>query len=519
MTVDQAQAALAEAQALFLAGEFRRSADLGLRAAELAKEVGRTDLITAAAMLEIGVPDPATAAAVEHMCRDALRTIDAGDLAGRARLHGQLAVALHHRERFDEAAMEVEQAATLAAQAHDPLATAATLHARQLSVSGRTTPAQQLSLSEQMLDAAVASGSPYVELLALTWRIDALLRLGDARRAGHEIDVLDVLAARTGEPLFRWNALFDRAGLEQAVGRFDAAEEHARQAARLLPEGQRAHTGPLLVAQLMLVATDRGVAPPEIELVRAVAIGGPMIAVTMTARFDLEVRDRSRARATFDAIRPRIDEVELDRRGPATLAAAAELATGFGDADLGSILLQRLQPFDGVMIGSALGVVGPTAYFIGRLEGLLGRHDDSVGHLEAALELASRGGFEPWIARSRLALAEALVRRAGPGDLGRARTSAEMARAGAAELGMRRLAERADGVLASWQGPRLSAREHEVADLVSGGASNREIAAALFVSERTVETHIQHILTKLGFHARSQVAAWVVAQRSTDGGT
>ncbi|TAM57602.1 MAG: hypothetical protein EPN50_08850, partial [Chloroflexota bacterium] len=219
MTVDQAQAALAEAQALFLAGEFRRSADLGLRAAELAKEVGRTDLIAAAALLEIGVPDPATAAAVEHMCRDALRTIDAGDLAGRARLHGQLAVALHHRERFDEAAMEVERAATLAAQAHDPLATAATLHARQLSVSGRTTPAQQLSLSEQMLDAAVASGSPYVELLALTWRIDAFLMLGDARRAGHEIDALDVLAARTGEPLFGWNALFDRAGLEQAVGR------------------------------------------------------------------------------------------------------------------------------------------------------------------------------------------------------------------------------------------------------------------------------------------------------------
>lgn len=517
--VDEAEAAIAEGQAAFRAGEFRRSAELGLVGTELAKKVGRADLMTAAALLEIGVPDPATAAAVERMCRDALRTVDASNLAGRARLHGQLAVALHHRESFDEAAIEVERAAALAAEAQDPLASAAALHAQQLSVSGTTTPARQLALSEQMLDMAIASGSPYAEMLALTWRIDAFLWLGDARRAGHEVDALDVLAARTGEPLVRWNAMFDRAGLEQAVGRFDAAEDHARQAAQLLPASQRHHTGPLLIAQLMLVATDRGIAPAEIDLVRAIAIGGPLIAVTMTARFDLEVGDRARAHATFDAIRHRIDEVDLDRRGPPTLAAAAELATEFGDVDLGSNLLRRLEPFDGVMIGSALGVVGPTAYFIGRLEGLLDRNDHAVGHLEAALDLASRGGFGPWVARSRLALAETLARRASPGDLERARTSAEMARAGAAELGMRRLAERASSVLASLQGPRLSPREREVADLVAGGASNREIAAALFVSERTVETHVQHILTKLGFHARSQVAAWIATQWTGGGGT
>ena len=519
MTIDGAEAALAEGRALFRAGEFRRSAELGLKAAELARVVGRADLMTDAALLEIGVPDPSTAAAVERMSRDALQMIKAGDLAGRARLHGQLAVALHHREQLAQAAIEVERAAALAAQVHDPLATAAALHARQLSVSGTTSPAQQLALSDQMLDAALASGSPHVELLALTWRIDAHIWLGDARRAGHDVDALDVLAARLGEPLFRWNAMFDRAGLEQALGRFDAAEEHARQAVRLLPESQRQHTGPLLIAQLMLVATDRGVAPPEIEVVRDIAIGGPLIAITMTARFDLEVGDRARARATFDAIRGRISEVDLDRRGPPTLAVAAELAADFGDADLGAALLRALKPFDGLMIGSALGVVGPTAYFIGRVEGLLGLHDDEIRDHEAALDLAARGGFGPWIARSRFALADALARRSGPGDLERARTTAEMARAGAAELGMRRLAERAASVLAGLAGPRLSTREREVADLVATGATNRAIAGALFLSERTVETHIQHVLTKLGFHARSQIAAWIAAQETTAGGT
>jgi non-specific serine/threonine protein kinase len=55
----------------------------------------------------------------------------------------------------------------------------------------------------------------------------------------------------------------------------------------------------------------------------------------------------------------------------------------------------------------------------------------------------------------------------------------------------------------------LTAREREVAALVGQGLSNRAIADALVVSERTVETHVGHILGKLGFETRGQVAAWV----------
>ncbi len=56
----------------------------------------------------------------------------------------------------------------------------------------------------------------------------------------------------------------------------------------------------------------------------------------------------------------------------------------------------------------------------------------------------------------------------------------------------------------------LSAREREVAALVARGRSNREIAAALVVSERTAEAHISNILGKLGFITRAQIAAWAV---------
>jgi DNA-binding CsgD family transcriptional regulator len=56
--------------------------------------------------------------------------------------------------------------------------------------------------------------------------------------------------------------------------------------------------------------------------------------------------------------------------------------------------------------------------------------------------------------------------------------------------------------------PALSRREDEVSKLVADGLTNRQIATRLVISERTAETHVQHILTKLGFSTRSQIAAW-----------
>jgi DNA-binding CsgD family transcriptional regulator len=56
----------------------------------------------------------------------------------------------------------------------------------------------------------------------------------------------------------------------------------------------------------------------------------------------------------------------------------------------------------------------------------------------------------------------------------------------------------------------LTSREREVAGLVSQGKSNREIAEALVLSERTVENHVGNILTKLAFDSRAQIAVWAV---------
>ena len=59
----------------------------------------------------------------------------------------------------------------------------------------------------------------------------------------------------------------------------------------------------------------------------------------------------------------------------------------------------------------------------------------------------------------------------------------------------------------------LSKREREVAALIAQGLSNRRIGAELKISEKTAEAHVQNILNKLGFHSRSQIAAWAGERR------
>lgn len=59
---------------------------------------------------------------------------------------------------------------------------------------------------------------------------------------------------------------------------------------------------------------------------------------------------------------------------------------------------------------------------------------------------------------------------------------------------------------------RLSRRELEIARLVADGLTNREVAARLFISERTVDGHLEHVREKLGVTSRAQVAAWVVRE-------
>jgi DNA-binding CsgD family transcriptional regulator len=59
----------------------------------------------------------------------------------------------------------------------------------------------------------------------------------------------------------------------------------------------------------------------------------------------------------------------------------------------------------------------------------------------------------------------------------------------------------------------LSEREYQVAELVAQGLTNKEIAQQLVISRRTAESHVVHILDKLGFSSRSQIATWLTTHQ------
>jgi DNA-binding NarL/FixJ family response regulator len=62
----------------------------------------------------------------------------------------------------------------------------------------------------------------------------------------------------------------------------------------------------------------------------------------------------------------------------------------------------------------------------------------------------------------------------------------------------------------------LSLREREVAEHVAAGETNRNIAGALFLSEKTIESHLARIYGKLGVRSRSALAALVERERASE---
>jgi DNA-binding CsgD family transcriptional regulator len=86
-------------------------------------------------------------------------------------------------------------------------------------------------------------------------------------------------------------------------------------------------------------------------------------------------------------------------------------------------------------------------------------------------------------------------------------------------LPLREAVDQAMGKAPTFQRPRrhgpgspLSPREREVAILVARGYRNRQIAEALVISEGTARLHVKHILQRLGFSSRAEIAAWAAAQ-------
>jgi DNA-binding CsgD family transcriptional regulator len=185
----------------------------------------------------------------------------------------------------------------------------------------------------------------------------------------------------------------------------------------------------------------------------------------------------------------------------ASLAYLAEAAAMLGDARTAALVYPVLEPFGGanVMIGHLVAWYGAADRHLGMLAATLGEWERAAEHFERALELNRRMG-----AYARMLLARGRRDRAGQ-LLGEAAALAD-------GIGLRSLLGRIES-LGSAASPAhlpggLSPREAQILRLVASGLSNREIGAALFISEHTAANHIRSILRKTGSANRTEAASY-----------
>ena len=176
---------------------------------------------------------------------------------------------------------------------------------------------------------------------------------------------------------------------------------------------------------------------------------------------------------------------------------------------------ERLLPFRGHHVVCGTGVYvyfGPVQLWIGAAALAAGLIEEGIADLEAAVAQSRAAGTPGFEAEAKIELASGLLQRARPGDVPRARDLLEAAANRAARMGALALRKRAETAAARLgrDENRLTRREEEISGMIAEGLSNRAIAARLFLSDRTVQNHVQHVLDKLDFANRSQIAAWVV---------
>jgi DNA-binding CsgD family transcriptional regulator len=487
-------------------------------AARIAREIGDPTSIAQAALTMEGFSDYEWDETGRRLCDEALDGLPDGDSAMRARLLA-LRVSVSIWEDMDNRTRSAE-ALAMAERVGDRYAIREALRARQIALSGPDGVRERLALGKRMV-AFGADGDDDTVLWGRLWRFDALVQLGDLDAAEAELPPIAAEAHRLRSPMPAWHVARCRAAIAGARGRFDEAIALALEAERL---ARRAGIGgPLLPSQAMLVLYRLLVgAPGQFPHERTNLVGHPAatgFASSIYVFWLLATGQRERARQIYRTM-PAPTDVPPMVLLPA-LAWMIDFAAEFDDRKRAADCYTLLSPYADLVVCGGAGVVtviGTVRQALGLAAATMGRLDDAVRHLRSGVELAERIGMPPAVAATTYELARVLARRQRPGDRDEASALATSAAAQAQRLDLRPIEARARDLHASLTAVpvgngRLTRREDEIAILVSRGLTNRQIAAAAHISERTVETHVQHILEKLRFTGRAQIAAWEAAGR------
>lgn len=473
--------------------------------------------LVAAAMTLDPVGDLAWDRELHGWCVEALTGVADGDPVSRAKLSARLGEILMYLGEWAAAVPITATALGLAEAAADDDALVAALRARSVALSAPEFREDRLVLAARMTRLGERLDRPEVEMWGRLWAIDALFERADLPAIAAELTKLRTCVDRVGSPIARWHWLHSAAAHAQALGRYEDALRLAGEGFEIMralrhPAGFGAYMS-------LLTAVGRHVGYPELVL---------------TPQPELEPDEGEVRAELFAHIGPafaladagRITEAEIRylRPGPpqtwrippyfrvALLAAASDIAVALGRQDDVRWFAEQLEPYRDAHVVTTAGsgsYFGPVLLFLGRCAAALGDVAGAERSFREATAITERNATPGFLVEARYELARVLIATGRHTPAQALLADAERLATG---IGMTTWLDRIRAARTATHTDPLSPREREVVELVAQGRTNREIAEQLVLSERTAANHVQHVLTKLGFSRRSEIAAWFARQ-------
>ncbi|WP_432558999.1 LuxR C-terminal-related transcriptional regulator [Granulicoccus sp. GXG6511] len=398
------------------------------------------------------------------------------------------------QDSADEVA--ITEAATLIQRPVDPLSRAR-LHALAAAARLRV---RETALRDRIEAQYAATAEPFHAGDLNSADLDALAREG---RRAQLLDAIAALAWRADSRREHSRVQLLLASQAMTDGRWDAAHAHLSRAEASSGPGSDAAYLALPYRSAIAVMTGEGLAE-VVSAVREAVESAPFFARGWLAGVLFRSGARAEAAGLWHSLALHINTLPESAAEFLVIGVdMADLCARLEDRETAPRLYEMLSPFAGqhAIAHATSPYEGPVDLALAWLAATLGWRDRARDHLHEAIEQC-RSIHAP--AHLALALAasaslEGAGSRARVELCARARAVAQVHRMSPLLASLGQLEPRASGL--------LTARESEVVDLVVIGLTNGQIADRLHLSERTVESHVSHAMTKFGVRSRTALAA------------
>jgi len=423
--IGKLQLALGKAQ--WKLGQAPESMATCQRAAAIARRIGSGEMLAQAAL---GYDDPRfrfnfPAEPAVELLEEALELLEEENSRLRVRVISALVRAQGHRMHEVVKRSLVDHAVAMARTLEDPLALYTALVTRSLSTPGPEWIDERLATRHETVQWAGQIGDKAPLLDAYMYRIDDLLALGDIEAVDADIQAMDAVARKMGEPFYDYCLTTKRAMRELLEGRFEEAERHAQLGMECSQQMDVGNAEGVFGMQMFSIRRLQGRLQGLAPIISHFVTDRPHASCWRPglALVYAEVGDEAAARVEFESLaKGDFQGVPRDSLWQTCLSFMSDVCAFLGDRERAAALYKLMLPYASltVVVGNSVACNGAASRNLGQLAAVMGQWEKAQAHFEHALEFNERLKALPWLANTRQQYASMLLARRDPGDTDRA---------------------------------------------------------------------------------------------------